>query len=421
MAKMTKGQTPKNLIIQNTTITQVQRGSADIGKWRTAQRSAESTTNPNRTQLYDLYADVELDDQIISSQVKRKTEILKKKIVFVRNGKPDENVMEQIKSAWFFNFMNELLDTVSHGNSVFQFYREGNWIKYDMIPRKNVKPEKKIFVTNQNDSNGISYIDNPEFPNVLEVNYFLKFGLLMYAAPYVIYKRNGLGDFAEFAETYGQPIREGIYDGYDEEVRKKLVADLTAAGRSCVFVHPEGTKVNIIDSPFKASSTGIYDKLIEVCDNAISKIYLSNTLTTQQGQNGARSLGEVHKEGEEAINITDEIWLTNILNYDMADIFANLGINTKGGEFQLIDKQSIDLKTKIDIDTKVANQVPIDDDYWYETYGIRKPVNYDELKAQKLAEKQSQNKPQPPDPNAKPGAAGTNAQNKNKGFFRFFA
>lgn len=419
--KMTKGETPKNLIVQVTNITQVQRGSADIEKWRNVQRSAESTTNPNRTGLYDLYADIELDDQVISAQVKRKSEILKKKVVFVRNGKPDEQVMEQIKSGWFFNFMNELLDTVSWGNSLFQFYREGDWIKYDLIPRKNVKPEKKIFVRNQNDSDGISYVDNPEYPNILEVNYFKKFGLLMMASPYVIYKRNGLGDFAEFAETFGQPMREGIYDGYDEEVRKKLISDLTNAGRGSVYVHPDGTKVNIIDTPFKASSTGIYDKLIEVCDKAVSKIYLGNTLTTEQGQNGARSLGEVHKEGEESINITDEIWVTNILNYDMIEIFANLGINTLGGEFQLVDKESVDLTKQIEIDNKLVNNIglPLSDDYFYETYGRPKPDNYDELKAELLAQQQAaaeaakQNPPQPPK------SDGGNPP-QNKGVFRFF-
>ena len=34
----------------------------------------------------------------------------------------------------------------------------------------------------------------------------------------------------------------------------------------------------------------------EVCNEELSKIFLGNTLTTSQGENGARSLGDVHKD-----------------------------------------------------------------------------------------------------------------------------
>ena len=37
---------------------------------------------------------------------------------------------------------------------------------------------------------------------------------------------------------------------------------------------------------------------------------------------------------------------------------------------------------KIEIDTIVSTKVPVGDDYWYTTYGIPKPDNYDELKAE---------------------------------------
>jgi phage gp29-like protein len=380
MAKVTKSkQTPGNLIIQNTVITQIQRQQIDIGKWRNALKSAESITNPNRTALYDIYSDIELDTHLTSVMSKRKAAILKKKIIFERDGKEDEAVMAQIESPWFHRFMNDLLDTIGWGHSLFQFYKEGDWIAYDLIPRKHVKPEKGIITKNQSDQDGLLYRDG-QFPNVLEVKYYTALGLLVKAAPWVIYKRNGVGDFAQFAEIFGQPMREGIYDGYDDEARKKLVSDLTAAASSPVFVHAQGTEVKIIDTPFKASSVGIYDKLIEVCNAELSKLILGNTLTTQQGENGARSLGDVHKEGEEDINITDEQFVSDTLNYDMTDIFANLGINTAGGVFTINEPTSIDLTQRIAVDIQVANKVPVSDDYFYETYGIPKPDNYEELK-----------------------------------------
>jgi phage gp29-like protein len=406
----TKGE-PQNLIIQKTTLTQVVRNQADIAKWQNALRSAESITNPNRTALYDIYSGVIIDGHLESVIAKRKAAILSKKFVFTRNGEADDNVNQHLKSPWFFLFMNDLLDTLWWGHSVFQFYHDGEWIKYDLIPRKHVKPESKIFVKGQNDTTGESYIDNPAYPNVLEVSWLKPLGLLNIACPYVIYKRNGIGDFAQFVEIFGQPMREGIYDANDEEARRKLESDLNNVGSSLVFIHPKGTELNVKDSANKGASAQVYDKLIEICNTEISKFALGNTLTTQQGTNGARSLGEIHKEGEELINVTDLQWVSNVLNYNMADIFAALGINTKGGEFTIQEKENTDLTARVLIDMQVATKVPIEDDYWYETYGISKPKNYEAAKAAFNTS--------PPAPTQKGGekAPASTVANKHNAFF----
>jgi len=410
---------PQNLIIQNTIITQLQRQEIDIDRWRSSIRAAESITNPNRTQLYDIYTDIELDSHLTSVMTKRKAAVLKKQVTYMRNGKIDENIMRQIKSPWFHRFINDVLDSLFWEYSLFQFYRQGEWINYDLIPRKHVKPEKGIIVRNQNDAEGLPYRNN-EFPNTLEVKYYEHLGLLLKATPWVIYKRNCMGDFAQFAEIFGQPMREGIYDGFDDSARIKLESDLIAAASSSVFVHAQGTSVNTIDTTTKSASTDIYNKLIEICNTELSKLILGNTLTTQQGPNGARSLGDVHKLEEEILNINDEQFLSDVLNYDMADIFANLGMNTSGGEFMVQEPTTIDLEKRINVDTKVADRVPVPDDYFYETYGIPKPDNYDALK-QKMDEAQAAAlaagiKPvdQTPPNNGDQGL-------KNKGFFSFFA
>jgi phage gp29-like protein len=414
MASKTSKQTPNNLIIQNTVISQVVRNQIDITKWQNALKSAENINNPNRTSLYDIYSGIILDGHLESVMAKRKAAILSKKFVFMRNGEADPVVNQHLKSPWFFRFMNDLLDTPWWGHSVFQFYHEGEWIKYDLIPRKHVKPERKLFVKGQNDTTGESYINNPAYPNVLEVSWLKPLGLLNIACPYVVYKRNGFGDFAQFAEIFGQPLREGIYDANDEEARKKLNEDLNNVGSSAVFIHPRGTELNIKDSPFKASSTGIYDKLVELCNAELSKLALGNTLTTQQGENGARSLGEVHKEGEELINVTDLQWVSNVLNYDMADIFAALGINVTGGEFTIQEKENTDLTARVLIDMQIASKVPIDDDYWYETYGISKPKDFEAAKAAFETSKQAtiQTAPQKGSSKSEPTAT-----NKHNAFF----
>ena len=87
--------------------------------------------------------------------------------------------------------------------------------------------------------------------------------------------------------------------------------------------------------------------------------------------------------------------ILDVLNYELTDIFTNLGMNTAGGEFSFVVPQSKDLSARIIIDMQLKNSgLPMSDDYFYETYGVDKPDNYEELIKAKEA--------RTPDPNVKP-------------------
>ena len=46
------------------------------------------------------------------------------------------------------------------------------------------------------------------------------------------------------------------------------------------------------------------------------------------------------------------------------------------------NKQQLNLNERVIVDMQIASKVPVDDDYWYETYDIPKPKNYKKLKAE---------------------------------------
>ena len=135
---------------------------------------------------------------------------------------------------------------------------------------------------------------------------------------------------------------------------------------------------------------------------------LGNTLTTDAKDTGTQALGSIHKEEEDEMNADDREFILDILNYQMRDIFAALGFNTEGGEFVYAKKDKVDVAQQIDIVQKCANMgLPIDDDYLYETFGIVKPENYDELKTKKEEERaalreQLQQESAEPTPEIKP-------------------
>ena len=358
------------------------RGGLDIGVYMQAIRKAEVVDYPQRARLLDLYDDIAMDSHLFAVLQKQKAAVLSTPIQFMKDGKVDEKMKEHIKSPWFLRFLGDLVDHewFGVGGSLFQFYKdEKGWINYDLIPRKNVDAINRVILRNQTDLTGESWDD---FGNLLYIGEPRQIGHLAIPAFWVILKRNNVGDWADFAEIFGRPVREGTYDAWDDEARQRLlndIANLTGAG---VYVHPSGTELKLIQADNVSGGGDLYEKLGRFCNNEISKAVTGNTLTTEAGDKGTQALGTVQKEGEENINFFVKQGILNILNYEMTDIFAALGVNTTGGEFFFVPPKSRNTEEKVNVICKLKNELdlPIGDDYLYEEFGVPKPDNYEELK-----------------------------------------
>lgn len=369
---------------QNQTIilTATRRGGLDVGVYMDAIRKAEVIDYPMRARLCDLYEDVKLDSHLFSVLRKQKAAVLSTPIQFMRNGKVDESMSDHIKSPWFTKFLGDLIDHdwEGVGGSLFQFWRdEKGWVHYDLIPRKHVDAINRTILRNQTDLVGTSW---DEFDDLLYIGDPRQIGNLAVAAFWVILKRNNVGDWADFAEIFGRPIREGTYDAWDENARQKLLNDIAEMGGAAVIVHPDGTKVNLIETGTVGGAGDLYERLGTYCNNEISKTVTGNTLTTEAGDKGTQALGTVQKEGEEDINFFVKLNILNILNYEMTDIFAHLGINTEGGEFFFVPPKSKNSQEKVNVLKTLRNDLmlPIDDEYLYEEFGIPKPKDYESMK-----------------------------------------
>jgi phage gp29-like protein len=209
-------------------------------------------------------------------------------------------------------------------------------------------------------------------------------GLLAKAAPWVIYKRNTTADWAQFSEIFGMPIREYTYEADDDKARARIEEDAMNQGSLAVFIHGKDTTLNLMESEGKTGSADLYEGLVKRCNEEISKLILGNTLTTESSTNGTQTLGTIHNKVEERVARADRMYVLDVLNYDMTDIFAAMGINTAGGEFVFPEPKEVDLASKMNILTQLSTSynLPISDDYLYETFGIDKPKDYDKLKEQ---------------------------------------
>lgn len=361
-------------------LTQPKRFGIDIADFMTAVRAAECVDYSTRYKLYDLYTDVMQDTHLTSVIDKRVQSVLSNDIEFKHNGKPDEKINELIHSPWFTRCVEDILAARWWGFSLMQFYKDGDWLDYNLIPRKHVDPIKKQILRRQTDIIGIPW---DEYKDLLFVGDKDDLGVLFKAAPWVIYKRNNVADWAQFAEIFGMPIREYTYETDDNEARQKAYEDSKNSGSLSVFIHAKDTQMDLKEAGNKTGSADLYERFCERCNSEISKLILGNTLTTEASGKGTQALGTVQKKGEDKKIQADRRYVLNVLNYDMTDIFLAMGVNTTGGEFYFPEPKDVDLATKMNIFTqaKTTFNLPVSDDQLYEEFGIVKPDNYDELKA----------------------------------------
>ena len=391
-AKRKPGKTPDNIIVQNIQIHRAAHNTQDIENWKSAVRAFENITNPNRTLLYDLYEDILLDGQIEATWGKRQDAVLNKELVFVRDGVEDEEITAMLNSPDMRLLIRELHNSIAWGYTLIQvndiWYdsdEETYKVDFDLIPRKHVHPEEGFECVSKQQSLTSKDWLYKELPLA---NYMLwagdpnDKGLFVKAAQYVIYKRGGFGDWSQFAEMFGMPFREMIYDDYDEATRAKLEQGLQEWGGAGYSIHPRSTELKIHETGGSTGSNEVYDRLIQACDASISKTILGNTLTTEQGENGARSLGEVHKEVEDAKTESDKRFLLAILNTRFRAILKRFGINVAGGSiwYRSPDQDWNALQTKWNVISAISDKVPVDDDYIYEEFDIPKPENYEAMK-----------------------------------------
>ena len=206
-------------------------------------------------------------------------------------------------------------------------------------------------------------------------------GELATCAPYALYKRGNIGDWAQFCQIFGMPIREYTYAAGDEKARKRLLDDARKQSANAVYIHPEGSNMTLHESSQKSGTNDLYERFTDHCDEEMSIAILGNTLTTKSDTNGTQALGTVQAKEQMKITEDDVQFVLDLLNYNMTDIFAALGVNTADGEFVNIKPKYTDKQVQINVVAKLKELgLPMSDDYLYETFDIEKPDNYDELK-----------------------------------------
>ena len=369
----------------------------DMSNYVLAVNAARDANYPRRRLLYELYDRIRLDAHLQSVMEKRRIAITNQRIHWQSNKEDDKESANKVnemvlQQPWFTNLLGYSMDADAEGHSLIELIVEKSIvIDVELINRANVMPELGLFMWNYYEvpiksdngvfrdnipvppTQGIYYREDPKYtPYLIEVGGKKNYGKLMIAAQYVIYKRNAFGNWAQFAELFGMPFRVGKYDPWSPDSRAKLEAGLDKMGSAAWGVIPNGTSIEFLQGNQTGRSDAVFKELIAASNEEISKLFLGNTLTTNQGDKGAKALGSVHKEVEEDINISDMLKMEYLLNGQFKEKLIAFGYPLSDGRFFFPETSTIPLQDRILIDKALAVDMglPMSEEYLRNTYGV---------------------------------------------------
>lgn len=407
--KQPGGATP-SIIIQQLSVRKANRAAQDVPKWRAATRAAESI-NPRRTLLYDFYADVEIDGHVEAVTSKRRDAVTLSNWQFVdKNKEPVEEINQLLDTFGFSEILDEIINSRFWGYTMLEpkFWKNADekWeVSAGVLPRLHYRPEAGIVTFQRGGEDGVNVREGVYAKTVMEVGKVDDLGLYLKAGLYYVLKRGGLGDWAGMIQTWGQALIDALWDGVDDTQRVRLEETLNGVGQGGNIVRPAGTELTVHQPPSKDTGNS-HGEFMKFLNNEISKSLLGTTETTESSGSSGYAQSKTHSEEDDNKHMSDVQFTRRILNSRFIKILNAAGFDTKGGEFVVQGEEAeLSKGESFEIHKSMASElgVPIADDFWYDTYNVPKPENYDALKEAAAEEnKVDPEKGDPDDPGKDP-------------------
>jgi phage gp29-like protein len=375
MAKKTLIKKPGggNTIITQLIIKQPQRSTSDVSAWRNALRSADGGRVKT---LFDLYDDLLIDTTLFRSWNKRIEAITNAGLVFqLEDNESNEEVDALMESLSWETLLTGIMNYKGYGRfGVECDFSDG--FNASIIPPKHINLANHCILINDSDEKGIDYLTDP---NLIVLGSPRDFGLFLRTAPYAIWKRGGFGDYAQWLELFGMPQRVGKYSSYDPQSRILLEQALQNAGSAPWCVIPKETDVETIDKGSNSSGNS-FNEFRQACNEEMLIAVVGNTLTMIAGTKGARSLGDVHKEVEQAINKADMRFVEKVLNTCFKPMLEARGYHVQGGKF--VFPAAVEPLTVTEI-ISLSDILDIPTGWLYDKFGIPFPKDGEPLARKK--------------------------------------
>jgi phage gp29-like protein len=165
------------------------------------------------------------------------------------------------------------------------------------------------------------------------------------------FKRSDMRWWVTFLEKYAQPTRLGKYSpGASENDKDTLWQAMDAFGTNGKMMIPEGTMIELLEAARAGGAD--YQGMLDICNAAISKIVLSQTMTTDNGS--SESQANVHQDVKDDIVKADADLVCS--SFNEGPVKWLIDWNFPGVAYPRVWRQmdaAADLNAEADRDTKL--------------------------------------------------------------------
>lgn len=349
------------------------RNRAEIQKWRQAIELAANPDDPKSYALQDLYDNLQSDGHFLSQINLRKSATLCSdfSIVDKKTGDIKTEQTELFNSEWFYNFVNDALDSIHKGYTLLELTDPRSML-FTLVPRRNVVPTQNKVLFEANGTDGINYSVGYEY-SLIHAGKPTDLGLMADLCGQLIWKRNAQQAWAEFSEKYGQPLITATTNKTSESDINRIYSMLMELGEAARAVLPEGTTLDV--KPFSGSdSYQVFDKQIERINSEISKPVTGGTMLSDNGS--SRSQSEVHERNlDEKISAQDRRMIEFIVNGQLIPMMQKWGwaINAETDKYMYDPSFELTLKEHWEIVDSALNRFDVPDEWVSKTFRI--PIN----------------------------------------------
>jgi phage gp29-like protein len=370
-AKKEPTTTEAKRIKKMTAVQQMYRFNQELNSWKNGVIAFEDEYNSTTVDLIRVYNDIVIDAHLTAAIENRISHVLSKDFKICDESDNEIDIESDIfEAAWFRDFIRYAIESKFYGYSLIQLgnRKEKTFEDVTIIPREYVYPQRKSVRKSPYDTQALIPFNEGEYePWLIGIGKPDSLGLLMKAAPLVIFKKTALGSWTEFAELFGTPFRMGKTNVRDEELRDNMFQMLQDMGRNAFGVFDTDDVLEFVRDN-KTDSHHVFNELIDRVNSELSKLILGSTMIMDDGS--SRSQAEVHQSSYDAIIKDDLYFIENLVNNVLIPHLNKFhNFNIKGHfEFDNAENLSKSDQFKIDLELlKLGFDIPID--YLSATYG----------------------------------------------------
>lgn len=365
----------KAKITEETIVDQmIVRSKENIKTWREATQSAESVHHPDRNPLMKVFRDIEIDAHLTSLM---DTLIIKVQRgdywICDEKGERNDDDTAKLKAPWVREYVKHFVNATFYGYSLVEFGSiiDDKFVDITLVPRENCIPEKKAIKKNINvTSETVSWIDPPYRNWTVFIDGKNHLGLLWKAAPLVIWKKNVLSAWSQYAELFGMPTRIGWTNINDPTLKKNMTDMLKNMGKASWAVFGKEDKLEFLETR-KEDAHKVFDGLADRTNSELSKLILHQTMTTDDGS--SRSQAEVHESVLKDLEQSLKEKFEDHFNDDQNGVMRILtlhGILGPNRFFKWDNSEQISLIERFEMVDKLMVNKEVPNSYIQETFDI---------------------------------------------------